>query len=48
MLLSSGLYPLFRSGASDLFGACIHVQASLNVCSEDNSDHEVRLVSSHL
>lgn len=48
MLLCSGLYPLFRSGASDLCGACIHVQASLNLCSDDASDHQVRLLSIQL
>lgn len=34
----SGLYPLFRSGASNLFGGCIHVQSFVKV--EDTSEHE--------
>lgn len=48
MLLCSGLYPLFRSGANDLCGAYIHVQVSLNLSSDDASDHEVRLNSIQL
>ncbi|CAH3017538.1 unnamed protein product, partial [Porites evermanni] len=39
----SGLYPLFRSGASDLFGACVHVQAALKWCYVNSSDPEFDL-----
>ncbi|XP_020615586.1 C2 domain-containing protein 3-like isoform X2 [Orbicella faveolata] len=50
MLFCSGLYPLFRSGASDLCGACIHIQVSLNLSSDDDFDHQCDLegqLSSH-
>ena len=48
ILFYSGLYPLFRSGASDLRGAYIHVQVALNLTSDDVSDHEVRLLCTFL
>ena len=48
MLFCSGLYPLFRSGASDLCGAYIHAQVALNLSSDDASDHQVRLLSIQL
>ena len=40
-LLVSGLYPLFRSGATELFGAFVHVRASAKVQLEGESHMEV-------
>jgi len=40
----SGLYPLFRPGVNDLFGACIHVQVSVKICHlEGKCDRELNL-----